>query len=162
MNKKKVLIVLGGLIGVTAAIFFIFKNDESKFGQFIRRITGIAEPPKDDTKVGGGKSTDIGGGKSTDNGSSPINNVLNPSDKTYPCSYKSESFPIKANMKGEKSKAIQLALNKVYNQKLTVDGCFGPNSQKAVQAVLGKDSVSQADYAKLIAAYAGVSSFNPF
>lgn len=160
MDKKKLIIVAGGLIAVPIALFFIFKNENESVSHFLKRIflkyqeiDGENEV-NDDNKVGSGKSK-------------PTGDIISPpssttTTKSYPCpSYKAESFPLSVKMKGEKTKALQLALNKVYKQNLVVDGCFGPNTKTAVKAVIGRDTVKEQDFASIISSYSALMIMKP-
>ena len=156
MNKKNVLIVIAGLAAVGTAIYFIFRKDESKMGSFIRKGESLVKGEElelDTVKIPVGNKSD------------GINTVLNtvPPAGTYPCaSYKAESFPLTSGMKGEKSKALQQAVNKVYKQSLVVDGCFGPKSAAVMKTVLGSTTVSLADFQKIISSYTVTIAMNPY
>lgn len=58
-------------------------------------------------------------------------------------SWKEESFPLKKGMFGGQIKLLQAKLG------LTADGKFGPGTEAAVKAKLGKAIVEKADYDKL-------------
>jgi hypothetical protein len=131
-NNKKVLIALGGLVGVGTALFLIFRKDPGKLGQFIRNITNGNKAPNEkvptkDEKVGSGST------------------VVNPPSKTKSsalttsCSgYKAESWPLSICMKGQTVKSAQQAMNYLYGLELTEDGYFGAQTQSAVINTLGR------------------------
>jgi hypothetical protein len=157
MDKKKVIIVLGGLAAVGTALYFIFrKRPDTAVGSIIDKVSKTfgGEELSDKPVVGSGKSI-------------PSGDIISPpssttTTKSYPCpSYKAESFPLSVKMKGEKTKALQLALNKVYKQNLVVDGCFGPNTKTAVKAVIGRDTVKEQDFASIISSYSALMIMKP-
>jgi hypothetical protein len=134
-NNKKVLVVLGGLVGVGTAIFFIFRKDPGKLGQFIRSITGenlVGASSKDKVPT---KDTKVGSGSTVVNPPSKTQN----SALTTSCSgYKAESWPLSICMKGQTVKSAQQAINYVYNTELKEDGYFGAQTQEAVVKILGR------------------------
>jgi hypothetical protein len=157
MDKKKVIIVIGGLAAVGTALYFIFrKRPDTSVGSIIDKVSKTfgGEELSDKPVVGSGKSK-------------PTGDIISPpssttTTKSYPCpSYKAESFPLSVKMKGEKTKALQLALNKVYKQNLVVDGCFGPNTKTAVKAVIGRDTVKEQDFASIISSYSALMIMKP-
>jgi hypothetical protein len=161
MDKKKVLIIVGGIAAVGTALYFIFKEDANRlFAKYFKggEITGS------DTKMG----------YVQENASVPSKDIIKPSvittdhDKdiniayeakttNYPgCpSYKTESFPLKKGMKGGYCANVQLALNKVYKKGLVTDGCFGPKTEAALQSVTGRTYVDANNYRLLFSAYLG-------
>jgi hypothetical protein len=140
MNKKKTLIIIGGLVATGTAIYFIFrKKPASKVGAFIRKtedklssITGTSTaslPSSSTTKI---TSVNIGGQKIT----APTGGTLG------------------RGSKGEDVKNLQTLLNAVYGANLQVDGIFGPLTEAALVDATGKTELTKADAEKLIQAAA--------
>jgi peptidoglycan hydrolase-like protein with peptidoglycan-binding domain len=69
--------------------------------------------------------------------------------------WKDESFPLSKGMFGGKIKLVQQKLG------LTADGKFGPGTEAAVKAKLGKATVDKADYDKLVPSMAASTGVKP-
>jgi len=142
MKQKKVLIILTGLAAAGTAIYFIFREDQSRVGGFVRKV----------------EST-IKGEVLMENGLDDVLNIQKQpvSTSTNGCSgYGAESFPLKKCMKGTKVKNVQTILNTLYKAKigtqLTVDGYFGPATEAALYKAAGKRQLTKDEYNSLASA----------
>ena len=155
MEQKKVLIILTGLAAAGAGMFFLFKDDDSKIGVFIRKITG--KEPK------------------MESGSNDQKDIIKPPPVTTTktpttiissgCSgYINESFPLKKCMTGSNVEAMQTILNKLYTAKigtkLTVDGDFGPGTEAALYKATSKRQLTQDQYLSLASAATAKSNID--
>jgi hypothetical protein len=166
MNKKKFLIVTLGLGAIGTALYFIFKEDADKM------LAGLMGKPIDSGKVSAGyipstsgsyEQNDILQDKPAVNldkpnsGQDAVEGFTQISKGYVGCpNYKQDSFPLARGMKGGYVVSLQTSLNKVYNARLTADGCFGPGTESAVKKYLGRNTVSQDNYKKLFQAYHGI------
>lgn len=73
-----------------------------------------------------------------------------------------DSFPLGYRSRGERVKLVQIALNRVFGEKLRVDGYWGDNTEAAMQrahrqkpALVPATTLSEGMYANLEKAYAG-------
>jgi len=142
-KSKKALIIITGLAAVSAGIYFIFKDDDSPLGEYIRKITGK------DPKMENSSDED-------DTPSKPP--TTTPSSGTGCSSYVSESFPLKKCMKGVNVERVQEILNRLYldkiGAKISVDKKFGPGTEAALIKATGKKELTIAQYNSLISATA--------
>lgn len=157
MEKKKVLIVVGGLAAVTTALYFIFKPQAKQVLSKLKSLVTGEEPVV---------------GSSFTNSTAPVFPVTVKTDTTpgygksiTGCpSYKLESFPIGRGMKGTNVKAIQTILNELYYSKtgvkLTVDGCFGPLTESTLVKATGKKTLTQDEYLNLAKAGAAIKNMD--
>lgn len=153
MNKKKALIIFGGLAVTSAAVYFIFrKKPYSKVGAFIRTVESkvIGEPVSSEDEV------------ITTTGTSFVNDATVTASTTGCSSYRTESFPLSKCMKGSKVKDLQKFMNKLYSDttgiKLTEDGYFGPKTENATVVSIGSKVVRESDFNQMQSAYKAIST----
>lgn len=112
MNKKKIFAII--LLVVAGTIVF-WKRE------WIKQKLGLAKEPETNN------STNNNVNENTTPKSNNIDYIEN------------KSYPFKLGDKGEKVKAIQVVLNKLYGTTLQTDGYFGPQTETAlVKAGFGK------------------------
>ena len=142
-KNKKALVIFGGLATVAAGIYFIFKDDNSPMGEFVRKITGKQLPNMEHSY-----SPEIGGS---------VISAENPITVSGGCtSYVSEAFPLKKCMKGSNVAAMQTILNELYadkiGSKIKVDKYFGSDTESALIKATGKSQLSEQEYLSLASA----------
>lgn len=143
MKSKKVFIILGGLTAVGAAIYFIFREDESRMGGFVRKVEGSIT----------GKPVVFYPQFDVDENKQQIYDK----PASGGCSgYVPDNFPLQKCDKGSKVKALQTILNELYldkiGAKITVDGYFGPKTEAALFKATGKTKLSMDEYNSLASA----------
>jgi hypothetical protein len=160
MDKKKVIIVIGGLAAVGTALYFIFrKRPDTAVGAIIDKVsqTFTGEELSDQPSGSSGGKTIPSGDIITSHTTNPI---ITPSAGCS--SYKTESWPLAKCMKGSKVKELQTMLNKTYGSKLNTsvkaDGYFGPATENFVHAVLGSRVCKESDFNFIKKAYQAVSN----
>ncbi len=133
MKQKKALIILAGLAAAGTAIYFIFRKDQSRVGGFVRKVEKTITGEQDE-----------------------ISDIVVETPVSTGSSYKQESFPLKKWMRGSKVKAMQTILNELYLDrigiKISVDGYFGPDTEKALVKATGKKQLTKSEYLSLASA----------
>ena len=148
---KKILIGTAGVSAIGASLYFLFKDSDTKLGNFIRQIESKFKnelPELNDVVNISGNLTDKN--STSNNEVSSINLPKSTSGFSKCLSYKKEQFPLKKGMKGNGVKAVQKALNDKYNSGLDTDGCFGRLTQNALYDAVRRYEVNQDLYMELL------------
>ena len=145
-TSKKILIGFAGVSAISASLYFLFKDTDTKLGAFIRSLK------KEDFSVKSALSLNVPENTSGNSKTEQTSNVKLPvSTGKYPkcLSYKKEQFPLSKGMKGEGVRALQKALNAKYNAGLETDGCFGNLTKQALLRYKGIEKVNANTYVQM-------------